>query len=156
MNDDHKKVFDELFTVIYKGNEDAKLFSFKLLEVAHTWDDIVDGDNPSEDRVNSAFVSCFYEFQRHPIWKDAGLDHHLLNVFFRWRDANIIEKDNQSTDDDLNKSYMLRAGVYDLFVIIAYHLYGNEWAAEIGPYVRKSYGETLKDYIKEVRQCQIQ
>ena len=50
---------------------------------------------------------------------------------------------------DLEKTYMLRAGLYDMFSLIAYHLFGDTWAKEIGPDVRKLYGETLDDLRRE-------
>jgi hypothetical protein len=45
---------------------------------------------------------------------------------------------------------MLRAGIYDIFVIFAFHLFGREWASEVGVVVRRFYGETLTDYKKEM------
>lgn len=149
--------FDVIFEHIYKGNQQAKDISFKLLNIAHTWDDIVDKDKELSDTdINSAFVMSIFEIQNSPLWFSCGLNHHVLNVFLRWQDANAIEKDANSTDEDLAKAYMLRAGIYDIFVIIAYSLHGLDWAKDIGVMVRKSYGEKLGDFIKEVRLCQIQ
>ena len=76
---------------------------------------------------------------------------NLLNVYLRWQDANSLESDKASTDDDLAKAWMLRAGLYDLFLILAAKLYGLQWAKEVGPVVRRCYGETLADFIKEIR-----
>lgn len=154
--EDHIRSFDALFDFIYKGNEEAKKLSFDVLHVLHTWDDVADKDPVEEKDINKAFLLTFFEFQNNNIWVSCGLNHHLLNVFLRWRDANVIEQDLDASDDDLAKSYMLRAGLYDLFVIISYYLHGDEWAAKIGPYVRKFYGETYLGYVEEMRSCQIQ
>lgn len=154
---DNIESFNILFDHIYKENKEAKEISFKLLDVAHTWDDLVDGDKSvTASVVNRAFMSCVFELQRYPLWFQAGLDHHVLNCYFRWRDASNLEADPNTSDDDLIKCYMLRAGLYDLFVIIAYHLYGDEWAEEIGPIVRKFYGESPQEYLSEIRACQTQ
>jgi len=135
---------------IYKGNQEALEISMRLLEVASVWDDLVDGDKVEPNKVNSAFVSLGFELQRYQLWHSAGLSHHVLNCYLRWRDATNIEI-GENTDNDLHKCYMLRAGLYDLFVIIAYYLYGDEWACEIGPTVRRFYGETLEEYMQEMK-----
>lgn len=151
MNKDHIKSFQELFDLIYKGDSDAIWMSFKLLEVAHTWDDLVDKDKElSEQQINSAFVASIFELSNNKLWFPCGLNHHVLNVFLRWQDSNWIEK-NFTDDNELAKAWMLRAGIYDIFVVLAYHLYGLEWAAEIGPIVRQYYGEKLPDFLKEVK-----
>lgn len=153
MTPEHKQAFDSLFDYIYKKDAAAISISHSLLELCHAWDDIVDGDPITQDQVNSAFSLALFDLPKHPYWFQFGLNVHFLNVYLRWRDANIIEADPSSTDNDLSKTYMLRAGIYDLFVIIAYHLYGDEWAKTIGVTVRKFYGETLAEYVEEMR-CQ--
>ena len=150
MTEDHIQAFSDLFGLIYKDNEDAISISFKLLETAHTWDDLIDGDEVKPNAINSAFIALGFELQQYEIWHSAGLAHHLLNCYLRWRDATNIERGDH-TDSDLHKCYMLRAGLYDLFVIIAYHLYGDEWACDVGPIVRKFYGETLEEYMGEMK-----
>lgn len=151
MKDDHLESFNLLFNYIYKGNSDAIFISLELLKIAHTWDDIIDGDSYDARDVNKAFVSCIFTIQNSPLWFSCGLNHHVLNCFLRWRDANTIEGDKLSTKSDLLKCYMLRAGLYDIFVIIAYHLFGDEWAEEIGPKVRKYYGETPNEFLEEFK-----
>jgi len=149
---EHVESFKILFKEIYKGNEQATDLSFKLLEIAHTWDDMIDKDKEiTDDQINNAFIMSIFEIQNNPLWFQCGLNHHVLNVFLRWRDSTIMEQDENSTDDDLVKCFMLRAGIYDIFVIIAYYLHGNQWAGEIGPTVRRFYGENLKEFIKEIR-----
>ena len=146
-----KEVFEELFNLIYKGHEEAIRLSFDLLQLAHTWDDLVDGDKEvSGDEANTAFVACMFTIPTSPLW-GVDMQANLLNVYLRWQDANSLESDKASTDDDLAKAWMLRAGLYDLFVLIATKLYGLQWAKEVGPVVRKCYGETLADFIKEIR-----
>ncbi len=145
------EVFEELFNLIYKGHPEAVKLSFDLLQLAHTWDDLVDGDKEvSGDEANTAFVACLFTIPSSPLW---GLDMqaNLLNVYLRWQDANTLEADKNSSDDDLAKAWLLRAGLYDLFVLLAAKLYGLTWAKEIGPIVRKAYGETLSAFTQEIK-----
>lgn len=153
MKEDHREALEELFDYIYKGDAEAKRLSFMLFNIAQGWDDLVDGDNVSKKDINSLFIDSIFTVQQSPYWAPMGLSHHVLNVWLRWRDSDTIET-GIFTEDDLNKCYMLRAGLYDLFVIIAYYLHGSDWACEIGPLVRRSYGEKLNVYKEEI--CQIQ
>lgn len=152
MTRQEKAAFDKLFSYIYKENKEAADLSHKIMEICHTWDDLVDGDRPvPPEAVNSAFRGAFFDLQQSAIWVNCGIAHHVLNCYLRWRDANTIEGSDKKIDSDLHKTYMLRAGVYDIFVIIAYYLYGDGWAEQIGPVVRKFYGETLDDYLREIK-----
>ncbi len=151
MNEDHFKSFELLFGEIYQGNVAACAVSMKLVKIANTWDDLIDRDPVTNDEINKCFVASIFEVQNSPLWFQCGLNHHVLNCYLRWRDANTIEGSIDSTDNDLHKCYMLRAGIYDIFVIIAFHLFGDEWAKNIGPVVRRFYSETLNDYIEEMK-----
>ena len=152
MDKDSLSAFLELFDYIYKGHKESIDFSVTLLETAHAWDDIFDGDKElSGDIIYKALLNSVFYMSQYSLWEPGGIKHHVLSCFMQWRDANIIEADPDSTNNDLSKSYMLRAGLYDIFVIIAFHLHGDEWSKEIGVKVRRFYGEKLEDYIKEMR-----
>ena len=101
--------------------------------------------------INKAFVAALVEIPTNPIAQMMPeLPYHIYNVFLRWRDATTIEN-SAHTDDDLHKCYMLRAGLYDIFALIAAKLYGDEYAAEVGPSIRRFYGETFQEYSKEFK-----
>lgn len=151
---EHEQAFEELFAYIYKEDREATRLSMLLLKIAHDWDDLIDGEPLQRKDVNRLLLNCIFNVQQSPYWIPMGLNHHILNVFLRWRDSDTIER-GDFTDEDLNKCFMLRAGIYDLFVIIAFYLHGEEWADEIGPVVRRFYGEKLTEY-KEEMTCQIQ
>lgn len=144
------KALEELFDYIYRGNEHATSLSHCLWDIAQVWDDLIDGDEVSKSSINKAFVDSLVTVQTNPLW-GPDISVNVLNIYLRWSDANSIEADKNSTDDDLAKAWMLRAGIYDIFVLLAAKLYGLDWATEIGPVVRKTYGETLQDFIQEVR-----
>jgi hypothetical protein len=98
------------------------------------------------------FKYLIYDIPKNLIYQAIpSLPDHMLNVFLRWRDANKLERMNPP---EVEKSYMLRAGIYDIFQLIAFYMYGDEWAEEIGPKVRMLYGETIEGLRGEL--CQIQ
>ena len=144
---DQKQSFYNAFHRFYKGNESAISLSLMLLEVCHVWDDIVDGDPVTSDDVNRVFRYLIYDIPLNPVYRSIpSMPDHLLNIYLKWRDATAMEAEE---NPDLEKTYMLRASLYDMFSMIAFYLYGDEWAKEIGPDVRKLYGETLDDLRRE-------
>ena len=149
IDNESRESFSSLFKVIYKDNEMAESLSFLILEIVHVWDDLIDKDKPIEDGdINKAFLAAVVELSINPLWGE-DLAYNFLNVYLRWQDANHIESDASSSDNDISMAWMLRAGVYDLFSLIALKLHGIEWAVTIGPTVRKLYGEKLIDFKKE-------
>lgn len=152
----HKAKFLPLFEQIYKSNTAAIELSFMLLDVMHIWDDLVDRDKPVvEDDINRAFFMSLQMIPTHPLW-NVGLSTMLTSVYLRWHTATHIERDKAATDNDLAKAWMLRAGVFDLFELLCQQLFGLAWAEDCGPAIRAYYGEPLKAFIKEIRQCQNQ
>lgn len=144
------KALHQLFDIIYKGNKEAATLSWLLWDIAQVWDDLVDGEHVSKTDINRAFVGSLVTVQMNPLW-GPDIASAVLNTYLQWSDANAIESDTTSTDEDLAKAWMLRAGIYDIFVMLAAKLYGLDWAVEVGPLVRKTYGEGLEDFITEVR-----
>lgn len=137
----NKDVFYKAFNEFYVGNIDAVNLSMMLLEVAHLWDDLIDKDPVTDDEINKVFKYLIYDIPMNPVYRVIpGINCHLLNVYLRWRDANDMETED---DPDFEKTYMLRAGIYDLFSLITFHLYGDERSKELGPKIRSLYGETL-------------
>lgn len=151
MNQEHFDAFNTFFEYIYQGNNQAVSLSNKLISMASTMDDLIDKDRPvSNDQIYKLVMGAMFEIQVVPLWYEAGLNHHMLNVMLKWIDANAIESDSNSTQDDYAKCYMLRAGIYDIFAVLAHYLHGLDWSSKVGPEIRKFYGETLKDYFTEM------
>lgn len=149
---EQESAFRQALGDVFKGHVGAVNLCMMLVEIAHAWDDIVDGDDIAETDVNRIFRYLIFDIPKSPIYQAIpSLPDHLLNVFLRWRDANKLER---MEPPEVEKSYMLRAGIYDIFQLIAYHMYGDEWAEEIGPKVRLLYGETIEGLRGEL--CPIQ
>ena len=148
MNNDALKA---ALSAIYQGNQDAVELSLMLYSVAQVWDDIVDGDAVTARDVNTAFVDALVKIPTNRIYQlMPELPYHIYNVFLRWRDATNIEN-NQPSENDLHKCYMLRAGLFDIFALIAAKMFGDDYAAEVGVTIRRLYGETFESYSQEFR-----
>lgn len=143
--------FKELFDYVYKGDVSAIELSIMILDIVHLWDDVIDKDKEyTDEEVDRAFMFAMVDLHLHPLWTPE-MSVLFKRVYYCWNDANKIEKNKESTDNDLAMAWMLRAGVYDLFVAIAEKLYGREWAKQISLTVHLFYGESLEDFIAEVR-----
>ena len=151
MDIEHINSFKDLFDNIYKGNQVATRLSFELLDYAHLWDDLIDRDTPvSDESINRVMLSALTSISCSSLW-GPHLATIVQSAYFRWHAANNIERNKASTDNDLAKAWMLRAGLYDVFVLIAAKLYGQEWAESVSVKVYGLYGEQLADFIKEIR-----
>lgn len=149
--EDIKQAMISFFDNVYQSNQAAVMLSVTLFDISQAWDDLIDGDSISTDEINQCFLNCLFILPTNPIVQAMPeLPHHIYNVFLRWRDATWIER-NEPSEDNLNKCYMLRAGLYDIFVLIAAKLYGDDYARQVGPAIRKFYGETLSEYKKEFK-----
>lgn len=147
--DDIKQSMVTFFNEAYQGNQAAVMLAITLFDISQAWDDLIDGDSISTDDINQCFLNCLFVLPTNLIVQAMPeLPHHIYNVFLRWRDATWLER-NEPTDDNLNKCYMLRAGFYDIFVLIAAKLYGDDYARRVGPAIRKFYGEKLNEYKQE-------
>lgn len=151
LNEEHRDSFLSAFNYFFENN-DASSLCLMLLEVAHIWDDLIDKDAEiSPDDINTVFRYLIYDIPINPIYRRIpSLPDHMLSIFLQWRDATKIET-NSPADDDLNKCYMLRAGIYDIFSVIAYFLRGDKVSQEIGPAIRRLYGEKLAEYKEEFK-----
>lgn len=153
MKQEHYDSFAKNLGSFFDGNQSAVELCMMLIKVADVWDDIVDGDKPSYDDVNKAFMICLFSLDENQFYQvhKASLKPIILSITLKWMDANTLE----SKGEDLEKCYMLRAGLYDLFAHCAFLISGYDYYQKIGPIIRKFYGETYEEF-KESLECQIQ
>lgn len=130
----------------FLGDKDAIDFAQKLYVAAQIWDDVKDEgkteehDNLSEWLLYGKSLEPFYAKYR------AQLDPVLYCMYSQWRDATVLETGSK---EDCEKAYMLRAGIYTVWVFMARLIGGESHAAKVGPAIYRSYSETLNDILKE-------
>jgi hypothetical protein len=65
-----------------------------------------------------------------------------------WLAANTLERGSR---EDVDKAFVLRAWpIYGVYLHMARIIGGSKWAAEIGPEVWRTYGETADELWKEM------
>lgn len=131
------------------GSPEAVDFANLLWTAMQEWDDVEDEGQPASNALLSwlSFGKEFHPFfaAHAPVMRSA-----LLMMYLQWRAANVLD---HGDDNDLAKSYMLRAGYYSVLHVMAYLTGGDDWAARVGPEIYRSYGEAPADIWKEFRTC---
>lgn len=144
MTTEDQMVFTAAFTKWFKGNTSAGRFCADVLEVAHVWDDLVDRDVPevSTAVIDHAFRKLMLEIPANEFYRaNFGFLHPvMILIWAQWDASNQMEE--KPSGDDLAKTYMLRASLYQLFHACAVLCGGLDWASQIGPEIYRLYGET--------------
>lgn len=147
MTEAEQIAFTQSFDRWFRGNASAMRFCADLVEVAHVWDDLVDADKPvSSAKADAAFRKMMLEIPANEFYRAnfAFLHPVLVMVWAQWDAANSME--THPFRNDLEKAYMLRASLYQLFHACAVLCGGLDWAAKIGPEVYRLYGESMETF----------
>ena len=135
----------------FGGNEDALNMFRMLVDLAHTWDDLVDKDNPlSETEINNSFLICLVYLQANPFYQkiQPQIWPMWLTVVSAYETANKFEKDKDEHGIEIAHTLRYAAGH-----IIAYAVHvcvGAEKAKEVLPEIWKNIvHERYDDYRKE-------
>ena len=136
----------------FRGDEHAIAFAIDLWTVMRVWDSlIVDQSKVPPENINEAFRRLIYSIPTNPFY--AAHAHELApllhSTMLQWMVANTFETDQK--DGDLHKAWMLRAGVYQIFVYIASLAVDSMWASVVGPEIWRDYGETLEDFVEATK-----
>ena len=135
----------------FDGNEDALNMYRMFVDLAHTWDDLVDKDKEaSEQAINNAFLIClvylplnqFYQqIQRDimPMWISVVSAYQTANQYERNKDAHGIEI-----------AHTLRYAAGNIIAYAVHVCVGPEKAAKYMPEVWKAIVvERFDEYRKE-------
>lgn len=143
----------EYLLYAYQGNANAVGLVLSIAEISHIWDDLIDRDKAVDDaRINRAFTIALIEIPKNPFYQAHCLD--LLPVMttgaINWLTANEYEK---STDEEAHAlAHVMRYGIADISLYIAYLIGGIEWAQEVSPHLRRiAQKDTLQNYLEEIR-----
>ena len=133
------------FTVWFKGNQEAVQFADTLWRAAQEWDDLED-EGACNHNALIAWMAFGKEYTPFFAQNQAILRPAMLTMYLQWRCANELDRGPLA---DVEKAFMLRAGIYTVFVLIAFVVGGDEWAVEVGPDIYRTYGETVASLYKE-------
>lgn len=135
----------------FGGNQDALNVYRMLIDLAHTWDDLVDKDKPvSETEINTAFLISLVYLPLNPFYQVIQRDimPMWVAVVSAYQTANHFERSKDEHGVEIAHGLRYAAGN-----IIAYMIHvcvGPEKAAEFMPDVWKEMvPERFDEYRKE-------
>lgn len=137
---------EDLFDRWFLGNAEAVSFASVLWSAAQEWDDLEDQGHCRHNALLS-WLSFGKENTPYFMRNQHLLRASMLSMYLQWRAANTLER---GAREDVDKAYMLRAAIYQVFHVIAWIEGGDDWAAEVGPEIYRTYGETPDDLWKEM------
>lgn len=120
----------------FNNNEDAFMVFQMLLNLGHTWDDLVDKDNPqraTEYHINNAFLICLVYLQMNPFYKaiQSQVLPMWITVVSGYETANQYEREKDAHGIEIAHTLRYAAGN-----IVAYMIHicvGAEKAREYLP-----------------------
>lgn len=120
-----------------------------IYETIQVFDDVVDGGDIERSDFNRALYFCLVgQYQNAFFARSSYLLLPLVaNIIFRWQASDIMERRGMADE----KSYMLRAGYYDLILQAIYIEHGQDVAASMADKVFSLYGETCAAYLEEFK-----
>jgi hypothetical protein len=128
---------------------DAHDWLMGLWNVAQVFDDMADGDFPERDQLDRALCDALVLLPENQFY--AANKHILLPLvalcILKWKASDDLERAGEAGA----MSYVWRAGFYDLVLACVQIAHGMETAMEIAANVARLYGESLEDYVKEMR-----
>jgi hypothetical protein len=135
----------------FGGNQDALNMYRMMIDLLHTWDDLVDKDKPTtENDINNAFLICLVYLQANPFYR--SIQEQIwpmwLTVVSAYETANKFERDKDAHGIEIAHNLRYAAGH-----IVAYAVQvcvGHEKAREYMPALWKNVVfERFDEYRKE-------
>lgn len=139
-------MMNDRFVVWFKGDEEAVQFALSLWSAMQEWDDLHDEGQCENHNALLSWLAFGKEFTPYFARNAHLLRPALLGVYLAWTASNELDRGSR---EDVEKSYMLRAGIYGVWHLMAWIAGGDDWAVKVGPEIYRSYGETADEIWKE-------
>lgn len=127
--------------------DEATTWLLDLWGAFQVFDDVADGDSVDRDILDRTILSTLVFMPMNPFYvKYCGyLSPIVENAILKWKASDDAERCGKADA----KSFVWRAGYYDIVLAAVTLVHGSERAMKAAKYVMWLYGETLDDYRKE-------
>jgi purine-cytosine permease-like protein len=136
----------------FGGNQDALNLYRMFVDLAHTWDDLIDRDKPvTQDAINNAFLICLAYMPANPFYQQIqqAVLPMWLTVVSAYQTANKFEQDKD--EHGLEIAHTLRYAAGNIIAYAVHVCVGPEKAKEVLPEMWKAVvAERYADYKAEV------
>lgn len=132
--------------------------TFELPEAAVNWlmmmyrsiqvlDDFADGDEVERSTLDRAIYELLIGIPKNTFFRqfDTELLPLVTTMVLKWQASDSAERQGKANE----KSFVWRAGYYDLILVVLQICHGMEYAAINSAIVMEMYGEQYSDYMKE-------
>jgi hypothetical protein len=126
---------------------EAAAWLLDVWQLIQTLDDVADGDPVSRGDLNTTIWTALVTMPANPFYlaNAAALQSGLASLVLKWQASDDAERQGQADA----RSYMWRAGYYDLILLVVLLTKGHAGAMKDAMTVMHLYGETLHEYLKE-------
>lgn len=118
-----------------------------LFHATQVFDDYADGDPVERRDLNQAIWETLASMPTNPFYIQNAftLGPAVGLMVLKWQGSDRAEREHKASA----KSYMWRAGYYDVVLAAIQCAHGPEVATELAHHVMELYGETWEDYREE-------
>ena len=126
---------------------DAVDFLLGIWNLAQVFDDVADGDLVARPDLDRAIWFSGVGMVTNPFFAahSQSITPVIAAMILKWQASDAAERSGLA---DV-RSYVWRAGYYDLVLIVACLCHGPEVAQQMGPKIMRMYGETFQGYMEE-------
>jgi hypothetical protein len=137
----------ENLTKVFMLPQPAVEWLVMVYDAIQVFDDVADGDQVAREDLNATIWNTLVGMHQNAFF--IANSHHLTpllaTMILKWQASDTAERAGQANA----KTFMWRAGYYDLILMVVSLVHGAGFATIHGHHVMALYGETLEDYLKE-------
>jgi len=143
----HASALKDHFLTTLSLPQEAAQWLLDIWACIQLFDDVADGDRIYRDDLDRVIWATLVEMPANPFFasRSALLIPVLATQILKWQASDAIERAGNADA----KTYMWRAGYYDLIAFVVQLCHGRDMAQTIAPTVLSLYGEDLNEYISE-------
>lgn len=119
-----------------------------LWEVTQVFDDYADGDPVAREDLNNTIWNSLVAMPQNEFFDKHRftLSPLVASLILKWQASDKVERSGVRNE----KSFVWRAGFYDIILMCICIVHGSKAATEHGDKVMELYAEEFSEYIKEV------
>lgn len=120
-----------------------------IYQAIQVFDDVADGDEVTRHELDKTIWNMLVAMHQNKFWRlnQDALSPLLATMILKWQGSDIAERAGKADE----KSFVWRAGYYDLVLASVQICHGPEIAIKMAPYVMALYGEKFEDYMREFK-----
>jgi len=120
-----------------------------IYQAIQVFDDVADGDEVTRQELDKTIWNMLVAMHQNKFWRlnQDALSPLLATMVLKWQASDVVEREGKADA----KSFVWRAGYYDLVLASVQICHGPEIAIKMAPYVMDLYGEKFEDYMREFK-----